>query len=73
MTGRRLGRLTRLEDQARNTSQITGGGAYDGLPLEELRALYQGWTRNPTPRPELEALTMPELTALYFRTIRGTA
>jgi hypothetical protein len=62
-----------LEDQARNTPQTAAADPYAGLPLEDLQALYRDWGNNPTPRPELEALTLPELTALYFRTIRGPA
>lgn len=71
MTARRLGRLARLEGQSRNTSQTAAADPYAGLPIEELRALYLGWTRNPAPCPELEGKSIEELTALYFRFARG--
>ncbi|CAM3623230.1 hypothetical protein [Deinococcus frigens] len=72
MTGRR-GRLARLEDRARGTSRATPSGTYDGLPLEDLRALYRDWTHNPAPRPELDTLALPELLTVYRQAVRGPA
>lgn len=64
-------RLAKLE--AERPRRAEGGDALEGLSIEELTALYDQWKNDPTPCPELEAMTLPELTAFYFRTIRGPA
>ena len=47
------------------------GVSLEGLSLEEMRVMYDGWAHDPTPYPDLKALSLPELTALYYRTIKG--
>jgi len=64
-------RLTKLE--AERPHGAKDGSAFDVLSIEELTALYNAWKHNLTPSPELEAMTLPDLTAFYFRTIRGPA
>lgn len=64
-------RLARLEAQRPPLPAGPRGELLAGLSLDELRALYHGWAHDPTPRPDLDALTLPELTALYWQTVRG--
>lgn len=73
MTAGRRGRLARLE--AQRPMQTTGTDAptlnLAELSLSELRALHHDIAYDPTPRPELDTLTGPEATALYWQTIEG--
>ena len=57
---------------AQEAQQARCGVSLEGLSLEEMRVLYDGWAHDPTPRPDLDALSLAELTALYLQTIRGT-